>query len=101
MSTIRNTQNYVYLTIAQLLAYHRFFPSAVLYGRQEPEPPSNPPTVTYQGPFRSDTEEGPAPPRSTTPTLVNAAVWASQLQPPLEGAFIEEMLEIPVVRDGR
>ena len=25
MSTIRNTQNYVYLTMAQLLAYHRHF----------------------------------------------------------------------------
>ncbi|KAJ7898245.1 hypothetical protein B0H14DRAFT_2557283 [Mycena olivaceomarginata] len=63
----------------------RFFPSDILYGMQEPEPPSNPHAVTYRGAFRSDTEKGPAPPRSTTPTPANVAVWASQWQPPLEG----------------
>ncbi|KAJ7330264.1 hypothetical protein DFH08DRAFT_815186 [Mycena albidolilacea] len=65
----------------------RFFPSDVLYGMQEPEPPSNPRAVTYGGPFSSDTETGPAPPQSTTPTPANAAVWASQWQPLLEGLF--------------
>ncbi|KAJ7860236.1 hypothetical protein B0H14DRAFT_2576734 [Mycena olivaceomarginata] len=63
----------------------RFFPSDILYGIREPEPPSNPPAITYRGPFRSDTKKEPAPPRSTTPTPANAAVWASQWQPPLEG----------------
>ncbi|KAJ7878546.1 hypothetical protein B0H14DRAFT_2567231 [Mycena olivaceomarginata] len=63
----------------------RFFPYDILYGTRELEPPSNPRAVTYRGPFRSDTEKEPAPPRSTTPTPANAAVWASQWQPPLEG----------------
>ncbi|KAJ7757314.1 hypothetical protein B0H14DRAFT_3511900 [Mycena olivaceomarginata] len=61
----------------------------------EPEPPSNPPLVTYRGPFCSDTEKGPAPLRSTTPTLANAAVWASQWQPPLEGEDTSSWLCLP------
>ncbi|KAJ7854159.1 hypothetical protein B0H14DRAFT_2579986 [Mycena olivaceomarginata] len=43
------------------------------------------PRSPIEAPFRSDTEKEPAPPRSTTPTPANAAVWALQWQPPLEG----------------
>ncbi|KAJ7820881.1 hypothetical protein B0H14DRAFT_2599662 [Mycena olivaceomarginata] len=65
------------------LVQARFFPPAILFGGQPPEPPSNPRTVTYRGPFRSDTETAPPPPRSTTPIAANAAVWGSH--PPVEG----------------
>ncbi|KAJ7354321.1 hypothetical protein DFH08DRAFT_955715 [Mycena albidolilacea] len=34
-----------------------FFLSDILYGMREPEPPSNPCTVTYRGPFRSNTQK--------------------------------------------
>ncbi|KAJ7809305.1 hypothetical protein B0H14DRAFT_2608196 [Mycena olivaceomarginata] len=95
-------------TMRPLVEAH-FFPSAILYGMREPKPPSNPRTVTYRGPLCSDTEKGPAPQhlqlppqrmggmgfavaaparssqQSTTPTATNAAVWALQWQPPLEG----------------
>ncbi|KAJ7812509.1 hypothetical protein B0H14DRAFT_2605733 [Mycena olivaceomarginata] len=65
------------------LVQARFFPPAILFGGQPPEPPSNPRTVTYRGPFRSDTETAAPPPQSTTPIAANAAVWGSH--PPVEG----------------
>jgi hypothetical protein len=38
MSTIRNTQNYLYLTMAQLLAYHRYLQA---HGRGDDKTPPN------------------------------------------------------------
>ncbi|KAJ7807671.1 hypothetical protein B0H14DRAFT_3483028 [Mycena olivaceomarginata] len=76
-------------TMRPLVEAH-FFPSAILYGMREPKPPSNPRTVTYRGPLCSDTEKGPAPQQSTTPTATNAAVWALQWQPLLEEASSQQ-----------